>query len=146
VETIQATTDALYRSICFRKGEQPDYDLLHSLFTRDARMTNNDNPAAPDIMTVEEFIHSLRTAVENRHIESFREHEIASIVEQFGSIAHTFSTYEARFDYDAEKPHSVGINSIQFVYNGSRWHICSMIWNNETPERVIPERYLPTSL
>jgi hypothetical protein len=141
MKTIQETTDALYRSISFREGETPDYDLLRSLFTDHARMINNDIPAAPLVTTVEEFIDILRSTIASGHITAFREHEIASVVETFGTIAHSFSTYEARFDWSAATPHSVGINSIQFLHDGSKWRVCSMIWNNATPERVIPERY-----
>jgi len=35
-----------------------------------------------------------------------------------------------------------GINSIQLFYDGSRWWIVSIYWQQESPEYPIPEKYL----
>jgi len=72
----------------------------------------------------------------------FYEREASRVVEQYGHIAHVFSTYESRNDPNAE-PFSRGINSIQLFYDGSRWWILSIFWGDERSAGPIPERYLP---
>ena len=35
-----------------------------------------------------------------------------------------------------------GINSIQLFYDGTRWWVLSVFWDNERPDQPIPEQYL----
>jgi hypothetical protein len=35
-----------------------------------------------------------------------------------------------------------GINSIQLLYDDSRWWIVTVYWQHESPEDPIPEKYL----
>ena len=72
----------------------------------------------------------------------FYEKEIARRTEQFGQIAHVWSTYESRYNSDDPKPFMRGINSIQLFYDGGRWWIVTVYWQQESPEHPIPERYL----
>lgn len=144
---IQTRLNALYQSICFRKGEQPTFESLRALFIPQGLLINNNNPAAPEVMSVDRFIEVVQAALATGGLEEFHEREIARRIEVFGNIAHIFSTYEARFDSDAKEPFSVGINTIQLVRtstNGNeQWLVSSMAWNDETPERPIPAQYRP---
>jgi hypothetical protein len=72
----------------------------------------------------------------------FFEKEIARRTEQFGCIAHVWSTYESRHNADDPKPFMRGINSIQLFYDGTRWWIVSIYWQHESPEHPVPEKYL----
>jgi hypothetical protein len=63
-------------------------------------------------------------------------------VEQFGEIAHVFSTYEARHKQEDAKPFMRGINSIQLMNDGKRWWIVSVYWEAETQTNQLPEKYL----
>jgi hypothetical protein len=74
--------------------------------------------------------------------ESFYEAEIARRTERFGNVAHAFSTYEARHQPDEVNPFKRGINSIQFSYDGRRWWIANMIWDNEREDNPLPQEYL----
>ena len=142
---IQSRLDALYQSICFRKGEQPTFESLRTLFIPQGLLINNNNPAAPEVMSVDAFIEVVQSAIATGGLEEFHEREIARRIEVFGNIAHVFSTYEARFDADSKEPFSVGINTIQLVRTGASgsedWLVSSMAWNDETPERPIPTQY-----
>ncbi|HEX9794411.1 MAG TPA: hypothetical protein VGC54_10550 [Planctomycetota bacterium] len=73
----------------------------------------------------------------------FYESELSQRTEQYGHIAHVFSTYESRTAPDAE-PFDRGINSIQMVHDGVRWWILSVTWDSESGAGPIPERYLST--
>ena len=67
---------------------------------------------------------------------------MANRVEQFGNIAHVFSTYESRHEKDAATRSRAGINSIQLVKLGDRWWIASIMWDAERPGVTIPDKYL----
>ena len=71
----------------------------------------------------------------------FYEKEIARRVEQFGQIAHVWSTYESRHDPGEAVPFMRGINSIQLFNDGNRWWILSIYWQQESPQHAIPEKY-----
>ena len=72
----------------------------------------------------------------------FFEKEIARRTEQFGQIAHAWSTYESRHNANDPEPFMRGINSIQLFYDGNRWWIVSIYWQHESPEHPIPDKYL----
>ncbi len=71
--------------------------------------------------------------------EGFHEIGIAQRVEQFGNIAHVFTTYQAKHKLTDEKPIMRGINSIQLINDGTRWWVLNIAWSQETPESPIPE-------
>jgi hypothetical protein len=58
------------------------------------------------------------------------------------NIAHVWSTYESRHKEDDPQPFMRGINSIQLLYDDSRWWIVTVYWQHESPEDPIPEKYL----
>ena len=62
-------------------------------------------------------------------------------MEQFGSIAHVFTTYQSRHEKDG-KPFARGINSFQLVKLGNRWWVASIMWDTERPDVPIPGTYL----
>jgi hypothetical protein len=71
----------------------------------------------------------------------FYESEVSRKVEQFGAIAHVFSTYESRHAPE-EKPFSRGINSIQLFNDGKRWWVVTIFWDSERDGLALPEKYL----
>jgi hypothetical protein len=72
----------------------------------------------------------------------FFEHSIHNEVEQFGNIAHVWSTYESRHNADDATPFARGINSIQLLKDGDRYWIVNIFWDSERPDSPIPAKYL----
>jgi hypothetical protein len=141
IKEIDRTTSALYLSICFEEERKPDLDKLRALFIPLGILINNAADA-PVIMTVDEFIDAFNQQLSSGSLKSFHEAEISSRTEVFGKIAHRFSTYEAKFDPKAPEPFCVGINSIQFIKLNETWLVSSMVWNDQTEELRIPQKYL----
>ena len=138
---IQLLVDRLYRAISFDPGNRPPIENLRKLFIPEARLINN-NADQPSLLTIDQFISAFREQIESGAITSFLENEISHITELFGKVAHRFSTYESRFDPKSVEPFSVGINSIQMLKIGGKWKVSGMVWNDQAPDREIPERYL----
>ena len=64
--------------------------------------------------------------------EGFYEYEIFRKVEQYGNLAHVWSTYGSKKSKFDAKPYARGINSIQLLYDDHRWWVISIYYNKET--------------
>jgi hypothetical protein len=144
VESIDAIIEASYDVISGPAGKKRDWDRERSLYYAGARLIPTAKPGAndglaPQILDVEGFI----SRVEPYFAEhGFYEKEVARRTEQFGCIAHVWSTYESRHDPSDSEPFMRGINSIQLFNDGQRWWILSIYWQQENAEHAIPEKYL----
>lgn len=144
VESEDAILVALYESISGPACQHRDWDRFRSLFAPGARLIptgiNADRKAVARAETPDEYANAAKTGLEE---SGFFEKETARTAENFGAIAHAFSTYESRRTARDEKPFARGINSIQLFNDGSRWWIVTVYWQAERPDSPIPERYLP---
>ncbi len=148
VASIDAIIRATYDVISGPAGKKRDWNRERSLFYPGARLIPTASEAgkvdvdlAPQILDVENFIARAEPTFEKN---GFYEKEIARRVEQFGQIAHVWSTYESRHDPEDAKPFMRGINSIQLFNDGKRWWILSIYWQHENAEHPIPKKYLET--
>jgi hypothetical protein len=70
------------------------------------------------------------------------EREIHRITQQFGNVAHVWSTYVAS-DTPGGAPTVRGISSIHLYFDGRRWWITGWMDEGEQPWRPIPREFLP---
>jgi hypothetical protein len=156
VVSIDAIITAAYDGISGPARKKRDWDRERSLFIPGARliptaMKAGDPPPqrfgvaveeadlAPEILDIEAYIARVEPYFKTN---GFYEKEIARRTEQFGSIAHVWSTYESRHNEDDHEPFMRGINSIQLFNDGKRWWIVTIYWQHENLEDRIPEKYL----
>ena len=141
VSSIDAIITALYAVISGPKGQARDWNRMRSLFVPGAHLIPSVNrPQGRGIvmLTVNDYIATSGPMLTD---VGFREKEIARRVEEFGSIAHVFSTYES-FRENETAPFSRGINSIQLLNDGTRWWVVNIFWDGERQGLSIPEKYL----
>ena len=141
VSSIDGLIDALYESITFPEGEKPDLERFKSLFIPNAhfiRITTD----GPNTMDLERFVLSFSERVSSGALRSFYEAEISRKTQQYGGIAHVFSTYKKGMNIMDLGPMPRGINSIQLFHDGKRWWACSITWEDERADNPIPEKYL----
>lgn len=146
VSTIDGIMKATYDSISGAKDEKRNWDRFRSLFHPDARLipsgTNpNTGITGAKAYTPDEYIKLSEPILMGN---GFYEKEIARRTENFGNIAHVFSTYEARNKLSEEKPFLRGINSFQLLNDGKRWWVLTIYWQAESPKNPIPGKYLKT--
>lgn len=137
VASVDAIMAAVYDVISGPAGERRDWNRMRSLFTANARLMPKGG-AGLRSGSVEDYITSSGPLLEER---GFFESEVARRVEQYGDIAHVFSTYEAR---QSENGPVImrGINSFQLVRHDGRWWVVSIMWQAESPQNPIPAEYL----
>jgi hypothetical protein len=71
----------------------------------------------------------------------FIEREIASRVERFGNVAQVRSVYEARRTADGPLI-ARGVNFFMLYWDGTRWWITAMVWDDERPGNPIPRSWI----
>jgi hypothetical protein len=141
VNSIDSIVKAVYAVISGPGGTR-DWDRFRSLFFPGARLIPTgkgpDGSARARVATPEDYIERSGQVFAK---EAFYEREKARRTEQFGNIAHVFSTYESRHSPDAA-PFQRGINSIQLFNDGKRWWVLTIVWDAERPDSPIPDEYL----
>jgi hypothetical protein len=141
VTSVNGVVKAIYEAITFPEGELPKMDRFRSLFTPNAQFIRLD-PEGARIMDIESFISSFLERVRTGELKSFYEGEIFRKTNAYGRIAQVFSTYEKGMNTEDPKSFIRGINSIQLYYDGQRWWICSIVWEDERSDNPIPDEYL----
>jgi hypothetical protein len=105
VASLDSIIAAVYDVISGPAGKKRDWDRMRSLFIPGARLI----PTGPRpggvygsrVLTLDEYIERSSGFFEK---EGFYEREAARVTEQFGQIAHAFSTYESRHAPEEAKP------------------------------------------
>lgn len=140
-ETPDAIIHALYDVISVAPGEAVDWDRDRALYTPNARQiriaTDADGRIGVGNMSVEDFIVMATPILD----QGFIEREIGRTQERYGNIVHAFSAYEGRRSDDGPVI-TRGINSIQLLWDGERWWVASIMWDQETAANPIPDKYL----
>ncbi|AWF80639.1 hypothetical protein BTJ40_07340 [Microbulbifer sp. A4B17] len=141
---IKKVLDELYNGISGPAEFQRDWQRQESLFVPYAKMIrtsvdSNGNPQST-IMDIKEYPGNFEKLISGR---PFYEVEIHNIIEQFGNIAHAFSTYEAWSDRERTQFLKRGINSIQLFNDGESWKVVNMIWDDERPGLTMNSKYNP---
>jgi hypothetical protein len=144
VASPDAILAATYDVISGPPTKKRDWDRFRSLFIPGARLI----PTAANksgggykvrVITPEEYA-TLADAYFQK--EGFVEREIARKAERYGNIMQIFSTYESRHDASDAKPFARGINSFQLFYDGTRWWVVTIFWQEETPDNPLPKEFL----
>lgn len=143
VSSLDTILKSIYEVISGDAGVKRDWNRFRSLFYAGARLIpsskNREGKVTARVITPEEFIERSAPFLEK---EGFFEREIARRVENYGNIAHVFSTYDSKHKASDEKPFARGINSIQLFNDGKRWWILTIAWSPETPDTPLPKKYL----
>lgn len=143
VATIDGMMKAFYEVVSGAKGQPRDWARDRTLYTPDLRFISvserRTGKLAALILDHQTFAESSEPGLTKK---GFFEKEIHRIVQQFGHMAHVFSTYESRETPDGP-PTARGINSIEMIFDGHRWWITFAEWDEERPGQSLPKEFLP---
>jgi hypothetical protein len=140
VKSIDSILTALYNVISGPAGER-DWNRFRSLFLPSATLTSAGKDRDGNIRvrprSVEDYVRGGGTYFAQH---GFFENAIVSRVQTFGNVAHVFSSYESR-NAAGEAPFARGINSLELAYDGKRWWIASILWDEERPDNPLPKEF-----
>jgi len=143
VSDIDVTIESLYSVISGDAGVKRDWNLFRYLFTEEGKLIplrrDKEGKVTASYLSPEEYISNSGPWLEEN---GFIEKEIHRVTENFGALTHVFSTYEAYKSSEDKEPFMRGINSIQLMYNGTRFWIVNISWEAESETNRLPEKYL----
>jgi hypothetical protein len=146
VASPDAIIAAVYDVISGPAGQKRDWDRMRSLFYPGARLIRTapkkEGGMEAGALSVQEYIDRVSVYFEKN---GFSEKEIARRTEKWANILQAFSTYESRHDAKDAAPFARGINSFQLFFDGTRWWILTIYWQQETAENSLPAEFLPHS-
>jgi hypothetical protein len=123
-----------------------DWDRFRSLFVPGARLIAvqkaKDGNLGVRVLTPEDYISRAGSYFEKN---GFFEREASRHADRYGNIMQIFSTYESRHDAKDAAPFARGINSFQLFFDGARWWVVTIYWEEETPDTPLPKEFLPAS-
>lgn len=140
--TIDILISRLYHIISGDSAGNRNWDVFRKLFRSEARINalGKDQRGQDRFisLTVEDYIRGAEASFQK---QSLNEQEIGRIVEEYGEMVHVFSSYETR-DASDDKVLQRGINSIQLIFREERYWIVSLLFNPETKDCPITDKYL----
>jgi hypothetical protein len=113
-----------------------DRTCLRELLLPGARLTpllKASGNVAPHHLTVDEWI----KAVAKRGTQEMYERQVKVTKAEYGHMAALWSEYEIRPTPDG-KATQHGVNSIQALYDGSRWRVLDVLWETEATAGAAP--------
>ena len=150
VATPEAIVAAAYAAINREPGAPSDWDRFRSLHLPDARLVPNteQRDGRTDVLGVEDFIRWIDEAtaasapIGSEADQGFYEEGVHAVIQRYGDVAQVMSTYTKRLA-TSDQILGRGINAFTLVWDGDRWWILSIAWDEEIGAGPIPERYLP---
>ena len=143
VESIDAIMRAIYDVISGAAGQKRDWDRFRSLMAPGARLIPTgrraDGTGGLRVWTAEEYI---QTAGPQLETSGFFEREIGRKLERYGNVVHLMSAYDSKRTLNDPAPFARGVNSFQLFFDGKRWWVVTIFWEQETPENPIPAALL----
>ena len=137
--TLEELTKALDDAVSGPRDK--DRACLRELLLPEARLTPIRKQAdgfAPRMLTLDDWINAVRSGGG----APLYERQVKVKSETYGHFAHLWSTYEIRPTPDG-KAEVIGINSVQAVFDGTRWRVLSILWESNATAGPVPEKYLP---
>jgi hypothetical protein len=142
VSTIEGIVKASYETISGGVGVPRDWGRDRTLFAPESqsvgvRVDPKTGAVAAKSITEQEYADQDDAwMVKN----GFTERELKHVIKRFGNVATVLSSYETRTATD--KTVRRGVNIFQLYYDGKRWWILSMVWDDERPDNPIPPELL----
>ena len=134
--TIDALVKSLYAFISGPAGPR-DAAKIRALFHPDCRITitGNKPDGAPVIRTFD--VEGLLTRALPNWGKGFVEQEVKREVQQWGHMASVWTRYEAHHG-EGMKETLRGINSLQLQFDGTRWWVMALQFQNEDGRTKLP--------
>jgi hypothetical protein len=141
VKSIDTIIAALYDVISGEPGASRDWARFRNLFKPESKLIPTRKGENGELtyraISPEEYIQLFSSRIST----GFFERELSRKTEEFGAIAHAFSTYETKEKKDGPVTNR-GINSIQLFKDKDRYYVMNIFWCAESLGYTLPDQYL----
>lgn len=142
VSSVAGIMKAYYEVVSAPAGEPKEWARDRSLHHPEAQVViirdSEDGASQIDVMTLAEF----HGPGDGTSETGFFEYEVNRVVHKHGNNVHVWSTYEWKQEEDGPVG-GRGVNSIQLVFDGSRYWITSWLFDGRSGAPPVGEAYLP---
>jgi len=143
VGSIEGIVKASYETISGGVGVPRQWGRDRTLYDPNVRFVSVElDPKKKVVATVtshQEFVDETDAFLVK---EGFTERELGQKIERYGNVATVLSSYEGK-NASTGKVVTRGVNIFQLYYDGKRWWVLSMVWDQERPDNPIPADLLP---
>ena len=142
VGTIEGIVNASYEAISGGVGVPRDWGRDRTLFDPNSRSVAVEvNLKTGAISTYAKTEQEFADEADAWMVKNgFTERELGHEIKRYGNVATVLSSYEGKTA--AGKSVSRGVNIFQLYFDGKRWWILSMVWDEERPGNPIPPELL----
>ncbi len=142
VSTIEGIVKASYDAISGGVGAPRDWGRDRTLFDPQSRSVAVEvDPKTGAIATKANSEQDFADEADAWMVKNgFTERELRLVIKRYGNVATVLSSYEGKTA--AGKIVSRGVNIFQLYFDGKRWWILSMVWDEERPNNPIPQDLL----
>jgi hypothetical protein len=142
VSTIERIVTASYEAISGGAGVPRQWGRDRTLFDPNSRSVAVGVNAKTGAVTTrgsteQEFADEADASMVK---DGFAERELKHVIKRFGNVATVLSSYEGTVT--SGKVIARGVNIFQLYFDGKRWWILSMVWDEERPGNPIPKELL----
>ena len=142
VSTIEGIVTASYETISGGVGVTRQWGRDRTLFDPNSRsvavgMNAKTGAVTTRGSTEQEFADEADASMTK---DGFTERELKHVIKRFGNVATVLSSYEG--SVASGKVITRGVNIFQLYFDGKRWWILSMVWDEERPGNPIPKELL----
>jgi len=137
VSTIEGIVTASYETISGGVGVPRQWGRDRTLFDPNSRSVSVHVDAKTGTMkttsmTEQDFADQSDASLVK---DGFTERELKHVIKRYGNVATVLSSYEGSA---SGKVIERGVNIFQLYFDGKRWWILSMVWDEERPDNPIP--------
>jgi len=137
VSTIEGIVKASYETISGGVGVARQWGRDRTLFDPNSRsvvihVDAKTGAIKTESMTEQDFADRSDASLVK---DGFTERELKHVIKTFGNVATVLSSYEGS---TSGKVIERGVNIFQLYFDGKRWWILSMVWDEERPGNPIP--------
>ena len=137
VSTIEGIVKASYETISGGVGVPRQWGRDRTLFDPNSRsvaihVDAKTGAIKTESMTEQDFADRSDASLVK---DGFTERELKHVIKRFGNVATVLSSYEGSA---SGKVIERGVNIFQLYFDGKRWWILSMVWDEERPGNPIP--------
>ncbi|HKN73957.1 MAG TPA: hypothetical protein VJW94_02170 [Candidatus Acidoferrum sp.] len=138
VSTIEGIVTASYETISGGVGVPRQWGRDRTLFDPNSRSVAVGVNAKTGAVTTrgtteQEFADEADASLVK---DGFTERELKHVIKRFGNVATVLSSYEG--SVASGKVITRGVNIFQLYFDGKRWWILSMVWDEERPDNPLP--------
>ncbi|HEX8370061.1 MAG TPA: hypothetical protein VF604_16055 [Pyrinomonadaceae bacterium] len=142
VGSIDGIVKAFYEVISGGVGVPRQWSRDKTLYIADVRfvgMSERGGKILAEVMNHRQYVEGSNDFFVKA---GFVEKEIHRVVKKFGNMAQVFSAYEFSTS-GKQKMSGRGLNSIELFFDGKRWWISAVTWEEERPNNPLPKEFLP---